>query len=62
MAPRARRADSSDTKGKIVSNEDLRFKGKVVIAVVTGTWCPNCHDEARYLVELYENIKGKEMR
>src|SRR5215831_2376153 len=43
-----------DTTGKIVSNEDPRFKGKVVLAIVTGTWCPNCHDEARYLVELYQ--------
>jgi thiol-disulfide isomerase/thioredoxin len=43
-----------DTNGKIVSNEDPRFKGKVVLAIVTGTWCPNCHDEARYLVELYQ--------
>jgi thiol-disulfide isomerase/thioredoxin len=42
-----------DTTGKIVSNEDSKFKGKVVLAIVTGTWCPNCHDEAQYLVELY---------
>jgi thiol-disulfide isomerase/thioredoxin len=42
-----------DTTGKIVSNEDPRYKGKVVLAIVTGTWCPNCHDEAQYLVELY---------
>ena len=42
-----------DTTGKIVSNEDPRFKGKVVLAIVTGTWCPNCHDEAQYLVQLY---------
>jgi thiol-disulfide isomerase/thioredoxin len=43
-----------DVNGKLVSNEDPRFKGKVVLAIVTGTWCPNCHDEARYLVQLYE--------
>ncbi|MCU1326759.1 MAG: hypothetical protein JWN34_2129 [Bryobacterales bacterium] len=43
-----------DTTGKIVSNEDPKYKGKVVLAVVTGTWCPNCHDEAQYLVELYK--------
>lgn len=43
-----------DSNGKLVSNEDPRFKGKVVLAIVTGTWCPNCHDEARYLVELYK--------
>jgi thiol-disulfide isomerase/thioredoxin len=41
-----------DVNGKIVSNEDPLVKGKVVIAVVTGTWCPNCHDEAQYLVQL----------
>lgn len=48
-----------DTNGKIVSNEDPRFKGKVVLAIVTGTWCPNCHDEARYLVELYEKYHAQ---
>jgi thiol-disulfide isomerase/thioredoxin len=42
-----------DTHGKILSNEDPQFKGKVVLAIVTGTWCPNCHDEAQLLVELY---------
>jgi peroxiredoxin len=42
-----------DTNGKIVSNLDPRFKRKVVLAIVTGTWCPNCHDEAQYLVQLY---------
>jgi peroxiredoxin len=42
-----------DTTGKIVSNDDPKFKGKVVLAIVTGTWCPNCHDEAQYLVQLY---------
>jgi peroxiredoxin len=42
-----------DIHGKTVSNDDARFKGKVVLAIVTGTWCPNCHDEARYLVQLY---------
>jgi thiol-disulfide isomerase/thioredoxin len=43
-----------DVNGKVVSNEDPQFKGKVVLAIVTGTWCPNCHDEARYLVQLYK--------
>jgi thiol-disulfide isomerase/thioredoxin len=48
-----------DTHGKIVSNEDPRFKGKVVLAIVTGTWCPNCHDEAQYLVQLYAKYHDK---
>jgi len=42
-----------DTHGNVVSNSDPRFLGKVVLAIVTGTWCPNCHDEAQYLVQLY---------
>ncbi|WP_031496289.1 peroxiredoxin family protein [Bryobacter aggregatus] len=41
-----------DVNGKTISNEDPLVKGKVVVAVVTGTWCPNCHDEAQYLVQL----------
>jgi thiol-disulfide isomerase/thioredoxin len=45
--------------GKLVSNEDARFKGKVVLAIVTGTWCPNCHDEAQYLVQLDNKYRDK---
>ena len=41
-----------DVNGKVISNEDPVVKGKVVVAVVTGTWCPNCHDEAQYLIQL----------
>ena len=48
-----------DKDGKVVTNEDPRFKGKVVLAIVTGTWCPNCHDEARYLVQLYKQYHAK---
>jgi len=39
--------------GRQVSSNDPQFKGHAYIAVVTGTWCPNCHDEAQYLVQLY---------
>lgn len=42
-----------DLDGNTVSNTDARFKDKVVIVNVTGSWCPNCHDEAPYLQELY---------
>jgi thiol-disulfide isomerase/thioredoxin len=48
-----------DVNGKLVSNEDPRFKGTVVLAIVTGTWCPNCHDEAQYLVELDKKYRDK---
>ncbi len=48
-----------DVNGAVFSNDDPKFKGKVVLAIVTGTWCPNCHDEARYLVELYKKYRGR---
>ncbi len=48
-----------DVNGNIVSNEDPKFKGKAVLAIVTGTWCPNCHDEAQYLVKLYAQYHSK---
>jgi thiol-disulfide isomerase/thioredoxin len=48
-----------DVNGKVVSNNDPQFKGKVVVAIVTGTWCPNCHDEAQYLVKLWEQYHSK---
>lgn len=48
-----------DDRGKLVTNDDPRFKGKVVLAIVTGTWCPNCHDEAQYLVQLDSKYRDK---
>jgi thiol-disulfide isomerase/thioredoxin len=48
-----------DVSGKVLSNEDPKFKGKVVLAIVTGTWCPNCHDEAQYLVQLYKKYRAQ---
>jgi thiol-disulfide isomerase/thioredoxin len=43
-----------DLAGRIVTNEDARFAGKVVVVNITGSWCPNCHDEAPFLAELYD--------
>jgi len=43
-----------DLSGKTVTESDPRFKGKVVIVAIGGSWCPNCHDEAPFLVDLYK--------
>jgi thiol-disulfide isomerase/thioredoxin len=48
-----------DVTGKIVSNTDAMFRGKVVIAAIGGSWCPNCHDEAPFLSELYRDYHAK---
>lgn len=42
-----------DLNGKLVTEQDARFQGKVVLVNITGSWCPNCHDEAPFLAELY---------
>jgi thiol-disulfide isomerase/thioredoxin len=42
-----------DLSGRIVSDTDEQFQGKVVLVNITGSWCPNCHDEAPFLEELY---------
>ena len=38
-----------DSKGQMVSLSDARFAGKVVVVTLGGAWCPNCHDEARFM-------------
>ena len=46
-----------DVNGKTVS--DAQFKGKVMILSIGGTWCPNCRDEAPFLVGLYKKFHSK---
>ena len=43
-----------DVDGKTISLDDERFRGKVVLVTIGGTWCPNCHDESRFLVPFYQ--------
>lgn len=46
-----------DINGVNVGLDDPRFKGKAVIVQILGTWCPNCLDETRFLVEWYNRNK-----
>jgi thiol-disulfide isomerase/thioredoxin len=52
-----------NTEGKYVSLKDDKFKNKVVIIQLMGTWCPNCMDETRFLSSFYNkyNSKGLEV-
>ncbi|MEA2239476.1 MAG: hypothetical protein QOC81_4200 [Thermoanaerobaculia bacterium] len=38
-----------DLAGRTVSLSDDRFRGKVVLVNIFGSWCPNCNDEAPLL-------------
>jgi thiol-disulfide isomerase/thioredoxin len=48
-----------DLDGRTTSDSDPRFQGRVVIVSITGSWCPNCHDEAPFLARLYREYRGK---
>lgn len=45
--------------GEMVSLSDERFKNKVVIVAIGGTWCPTCHDEAAFLAPVYQANKDR---
>jgi thiol-disulfide isomerase/thioredoxin len=48
-----------DLNGRLVKNTDAKFRGKVVLVNITGSWCPNCHDEAPFLAALYRKYRGQ---
>ena len=45
--------------GKTVSITDDKFKNKVVIIQLMGSWCPNCMDETAFLSEYYNKNKQR---
>lgn len=48
-----------NTDGKKVSLTDERYRGKVVIVSILGSWCPNCMDEMKYLAPWYRANKDR---
>lgn len=42
-------------KGEPVSLSDPAFDGKITVVQLLGTWCPNCMDETRFLLEYQKN-------
>jgi peroxiredoxin len=47
----------ADLTGKTVSNTDARYRGRVVLVNLTGSWCPNCNDDAPFLDSLYKKYR-----
>jgi len=48
-----------DLAGHVIANTDPRFRGKVMVIDVAGSWCPNCHDEAPLLEALYRKYRAR---
>lgn len=45
--------------GKKISLSDERYRGKVVIISILGSWCPNCLDEMKYLAPWYKANRAR---
>ena len=48
-----------DLGGTMVTSNDARFRHKVIVIALAGSWCPNCHDEAAFLAPLYRDYRAK---
>jgi len=48
-----------DLEGNLRSLADPTLVGRATLLVLFGSWCPNCHDEAPYLVELHERYAAR---
>lgn len=61
LRPDAGRLDFTfpDLDGRPVSLSDDRFRGKVVVIVLAGSWCANCHDEAAFLAPWHQQNRAR---
>jgi thiol-disulfide isomerase/thioredoxin len=48
-----------DLTGRLVRSDDRRFRGKVVLVDVFGSWCPTCHERTPELIRLYRRYHGR---
>jgi len=48
-----------NTNGEYVSIQDEKYKHKVVIVQILGSWCPNCMDETAFLSTFYNENKHR---
>jgi thiol-disulfide isomerase/thioredoxin len=48
-----------DLEGRPVTQDDPRFRGKVLLVDIFGTWCPTCHEAAPVLVGLHEEYRAR---
>jgi hypothetical protein len=48
-----------DLDARMVSSTDPAFQGKVLLVTITGSACPNAHDEARLLADLDRRYRSR---
>ena len=50
-----------DSDGNMISLSDKKYQNKVVIVQLMGTWCPNCLDETKFLVDYLKQNSNVEV-
>ncbi|WP_080058671.1 peroxiredoxin family protein [Spirosoma aerolatum] len=53
------KASFPEPNGNVVSLTDPRFKGKVTIVQIMGSWCPNCMDETNFMSPWFKKNKSR---
>jgi thiol-disulfide isomerase/thioredoxin len=53
------RFDFPDLQGRRVRNDDRRFRGKVLLVDIFGSWCPTCHEGTPDLLRLYRQYHSR---
>jgi thiol-disulfide isomerase/thioredoxin len=53
------RFEFPDLQGRLIRNDDPRFKGKVLLLDIFGSWCPTCHDATPELLRLYRKYHAR---
>lgn len=48
-----------DVNQNMIRPSDYRFKNKVLILQIFGTWCPNCMDETKFLSQWYKDNQDR---
>jgi len=48
-----------DVNGNKISPSDERYKNKVLILQIFGSWCPNCMDETKFLSRWYKKNRDR---
>ncbi len=59
VAPEPFHFSFPDLDGRIVTSEDERFQGQVVLIDIFGSWCPTCHDAAPSMVQFYQDYHDR---
>jgi thiol-disulfide isomerase/thioredoxin len=48
-----------DLDSNMISLSDERFRNKVIVIQLMGSWCPNCMDETKFLSEYYTKNRSR---